>query len=1113
MHVRKSGTVSGTTHIGMESVAGLSRFTIGLIDEETETGNTGSNFGLWRYDDTGALIEKVYSISRASGLFELTREMSIKSTVQSTSNTTGALVIGGGVGIGGNTHVGGDLTVGGNIDATGGSVTFSSTTNSTSPTTGALIISGGIGVAKDVNVGGNLTVTGQLSATGGIAFDSTEDSTSVTTGALVLKGGLGVAKSMYLGGIAHFVNTTDSESYDTGALIVSGGVGVAGTTHMKGQLFVHDTTQSTSTATGSIVTAGGLGVAKNGFFGGLVDIVGETSTDSLKTRAGGAGAVHQSFYVGSSPRWRYVVDGTEGTNSGSDLFLQSRNDDNSASIGYIKFGRSDASVFLSSTTESTTVGTGALIVSGGGSFSGNLNVQKNAKVYSTADASSTSTGALIVSGGVGIAKSLYIGNYFEYGAADLRTSVSTGALVLAGGVGVAKNVNIGGLVKVFDITQSTSTADGAVVVAGGVGIAKQLNVGGTAVFESDVAIGTGTADYQHLKLGGGTAYGRLLGAFNQLSDGLHFTYNAHNDNVAWFIDDTSKSTSRISVRHGVVNMYTGDVNSAPTTEHWRVSHGVGTQFFTNVSLTTVSLLDTTESTSTSTGALVVPGGVGIAKNLNVGGIGHIYNTTQSTSLSTGAFVVDGGAAVAKSLNVGSVLGTWNGTSLAGNEHLSLKSTSGLNRFQFGLSGMEDTDNVGSNLQLWRSADNGTLIDSIFKIVRTTGQFMFQQTTQSTTSSTGSVVVSGGVGIAGNVNTGGNIGVGGSASVATTLTVGGVATVNDTTESLSTSTGAVVISGGAGIAKNINVGGSATIGGSTSIGGSATVTGLLSVNDGTQSTTTSNGAVVIVGGVGIGKNLNVGGGLTVAGNTVLNGNLIVNGGSITEVKTQTLAVSDNIILLNAGPDSSADSGVGIKRYQLANDSGNGDVVQDTPDTTGTARTGSTSTTVVLSTAASSITDFYKDTWIKITTGTGANQIRKIKSYNEGMDWTTVPDVTSQYAIFDTQYVLTYYDEGDNEYVFGSTPTNPASDAFVSIRDLINVKCKDVTSTGVVKVDTINEHTANAGVTVEGVTIKDGSNNENVDIVWESNEQPKLRHLLPISGSSGAGVQYLVKVIAV
>jgi hypothetical protein len=72
----------------------------------------------------------------------------------------------------------------------------------------------------------------------------------------------------------------------------------------------------------------------------------------------------------------------------------------------------------------------------------------------------------------------------------------------------------------------------------------------------------------------------------------------------------------------------------------------------------LTLPNSTSSSSTSTGALVVGGGVGIAKELNVGA------TTASTSATTGALTIAGGAGIAGALNVGTTATITGATTLS-----------------------------------------------------------------------------------------------------------------------------------------------------------------------------------------------------------------------------------------------------------------------------------------------------------------------------------------------------------------------------------------------------------------------------------------------------------------
>ena len=95
-----------------------------------------------------------------------------------------------------------------------GLVTFNNKKDSTSTTTGALVVSGGVGIGSNVYIGKSLDV------------NSTTDSESTSTGALTVSGGAGIAKTLHVGGKVKVSNTEDATDKDTGALVVEGGVGI-----------------------------------------------------------------------------------------------------------------------------------------------------------------------------------------------------------------------------------------------------------------------------------------------------------------------------------------------------------------------------------------------------------------------------------------------------------------------------------------------------------------------------------------------------------------------------------------------------------------------------------------------------------------------------------------------------------------------------------------------------------------------------------------------------------------------------------------------------------------------------------------------------------------------
>lgn len=181
-----------------------------------------------------------------------------------------------------------------------------------------------------------------------------------------------------------------------------------------------------------------------------------------------------------------------------------------------------------------------------------------------------------------------------------------------------------------------------------------------------------------------------------------------------------------------------------------------------------------------------------------------------------------------------------------------------------------------------------------------GQSNFQATTSSTSSTTGAVVITGGLGVRGNINT------------ANAISTSGVLTVTNSTDSSSTATGGIVTSGGIGVARNAYIGAGLYVTGSIS-GAALTATGPSAFTDTTASTGYSSGAVLVTGGVGIAGNLNVNGATSnFYKDVVIIGNLTA--GNIIST-TSTLSSTGGVIYLQngIGGDNGYDAGVEINYY--------------------------------------------------------------------------------------------------------------------------------------------------------------------------------------------------------
>lgn len=120
-----------------------------------------------------------------------TGKVTVPGTTASSSTSTGALTIGGGLGVAGNVYGGGNIVI-------TGSGTISSTTASSSTSSGALIVGGGIGAGGNIYNGGNIVCSGNGTFTGTMTVSSSTASSSYTTGALTVAGGVGINGALYV---------------------------------------------------------------------------------------------------------------------------------------------------------------------------------------------------------------------------------------------------------------------------------------------------------------------------------------------------------------------------------------------------------------------------------------------------------------------------------------------------------------------------------------------------------------------------------------------------------------------------------------------------------------------------------------------------------------------------------------------------------------------------------------------------------------------------------------------------------------------------------------------------------------------------------------------------
>jgi hypothetical protein len=461
--------------------------------------------------------------------------------------------------------------------------TVESTLTSVSTETGALVVQGGAGIAKDVYVGGiidaagNITSGGDLEVAGTATILSDTESNDTATGALIVSGGVGIGKnlnvdgSQVLAGSLTVNSPTQSNDTASGALEVVGGAGIGGNVNIGGRAVIQSSTASVSTQTGALVVSGGAGVGetlyvgKDLYVGGILygTVLGSIST-ATNLFAGIAGQVPYQTAPG--------VTSFYGPGTAGQLLVSG----GPAAPVYTNTG----SIYVRAAEFSNKLIGGA---------TGSIPYQTSPSI--TEFLAASSTGSILKYNGTAPVWATTAS--FSGGTANDAAAIAQSIRVYSGGIGIQGNSYF----------------------ANNVGIGGSITIAGATTF-NDIVTFNGTATY-------------VYSSNSVLSDSLIVLHN--NSTTEWTFSD--------NLDIGIVGDYYDTVTNsaksfffgfAPEERYLKFlvngaedTPGNFTGDFGDLKVNTILLVSTATSTNSDTGALVVPGGVGVRGNINVQDTGQL----------------------------------------------------------------------------------------------------------------------------------------------------------------------------------------------------------------------------------------------------------------------------------------------------------------------------------------------------------------------------------------------------------------------------------------------------------------------------------------------------------
>ncbi len=339
-------------------------------------------------------------------------------------------------------------------------------TQSTDKDTGALIVEGGVGIEKNLNVGANLTVDVDATVTGDLAVNGGDLTTTAATFNLIDAN----ATTVNFGGDATAVNI----GAPTGTTSVKNNLEIQGTSLTTTQTTFNllDTTTTTVNFAGAgtaihIGSPVGTTTIKNNLEVDINTTLG-LDTDSLNI-------INGKLTVNLKDNVADIFTVRQGTNN----YIKINTDD---SLEVITFGVLPRYEFLN-TTDTTSITVASTTFAGGVGIAKKLFVGTDLNVASNATIGDAVTNSHSITGSVSVTVA-------DDTLAAFQIKENSLAYFTVSTTNSSENITFESTpqIKINNVTDSTDKDTGALVVEGGVGIEKNLNVGANLTVDVDATV-------------------------------------------------------------------------------------------------------------------------------------------------------------------------------------------------------------------------------------------------------------------------------------------------------------------------------------------------------------------------------------------------------------------------------------------------------------------------------------------------------------------------------------------------------------------------------------------------------------------------------------------------